>query len=1340
MAEISRLENQLSLLTEQLTQLNTTTKEQFKQAKLGGNYNPFSSAYAAPAYSTSMGLDGNEGAFRLDKARGRFNPFSHNRLDGYGESRLLYVSPQDRIRSDTNEVSEMGRKASGLGEALSGLKGMTMGSAAGQVVGAGIAAKLGGGMGAALSTLLVGGGMFAGGAVGAAAGAGAFKALAGTNQRIAANTVHKYMMENSFRFMNPNQSAGTTNPLGAGFGYKDSRELSRNIALMTDDTNLNVKTLMDLTKNFTEGDMMKGVNSTKDFTKRFKDLTETAKTMAYLLNDSIEDAGKFMSDMQLRGFDVSKLAKETAKMKNLSQFLGKDVGEVAQNTANYASNITAGTNMDYTNAFSNQTFSAELMTKIQDKFLKEGDKSFQPGYNIIKNMNGPEEAASVLGKVLTSSLIQEDSLMNVAMMASADYDLETDSFKTNSRKMEQFADMDLSPNEALVYGQKQIYNEYVNKMRTIDPDFEASQDLVMNKFFSNKQKLAGSMAGEDMLTGMKETINMVRKEAPDGLKGMTDSDILQSSTFNYDETTADLVAAAIKASEDGFAEGSRNRGLTALYTAEQKGKNTGFFGKIKQIGAGFGNAVAEVGMNLTSPIQDVADAAIKHGSDFLFGNKDFNYQNEFGMDKEFAQKYFGDSGGYVDPSKIGKDFYEEFEKGLKDAQKKGTVVSTLLLNEVSARAKVAVKESSAEGILSGEDYRVKRWTSKEDLGEYAKQHYDVIQQAAIDNQISDQMLAYVGQTKNMNQSQLKTVAPELKRLLEAYGGNETLAIAASEGGQEALDNALMSAANISKEDLQKMRESKDFTAFNTNAAVAEFSKGYAKQMEKTAGTTAMAWQGSASTMQSKSQSAAVEEKKSEPRDLLMGAIDLVKAGLPRASGESILNARMEAAGIEITPEMSQSEKEKLLFLKESAYEDNMKNLESYTETGSNKKFLELSEEEREKTINTYLSKIAGKDKLSKTEQATSASIKKNYDNIVKGNTINGFSFGLSGVHISEMDGAEASAKYNENNSSTIEELQKEAKIMDENTYNQSKLAHERAKGFVGSLKFEGKNADESAAAKEKFMDALYAGDSAQLERLAKEYGVSESWTMTGMRDLVGAKIDGTDTLALSVDPEAEKGARTKDANAFANRVRYDYEGTKSVLKLLGWEDEDIDKVSISDEKFDKTSFEAIEMNRQDMIDKSVASVAALGDAELTTLINSGLFSNAEIAALTIENGDGNNPFKVNGDGTYSFSGNNREGAARQLLQFASEEYDPGFDNNEQKSKEDGAKTDLNKASSDMLTSVEQAIGVMVEGTKIWTKGTREIAKEMGIDIPTATSSASGATSNLSLGGGGNRSI
>ena len=1326
MAEISRLENQLSLLTEQLAQLNTTTKEQFKQSKLGANYNPFSSAYAAPAYSPSMSLDGGgESPLRLDKVKGKFNPFSHNRIDGpiASTSNLLYVSPQDRIRSDTNQVSSAGRKVMGFAEAGSGLLGVSAGSAAGQIVGAGLAAKIGGWTGATLGTLLPGAGLFVGGAAGAALGAGAFKAVAGTNQRVAANSVHKYMMENSFRFMNPNQSAGTNNPLGAGFGYKDSRELSRGIALMTDDTNLNVKTLMDLTKNFSEGDLMKGVNSTKDFTKRFKGLTETAKTMAYLLNDSVEDAGKFMSDLQLRGFDMSKLTNQTAKMKNLSQFLGKDVAEVAQTAIGHASSSVAGTNMDFTVALGNQTYSTQMMNAINDSFLKEGNKSYEAGYNLIKNMNGPEDAAGVFGKMMNGALLQENNMMEAAQMAATVYDQETDTFSIDSRKLERFLSKGYTVNEAQDAGQKELYNEFVSKKRRKDPTFEASPDLVFNEYFANKQSIVGSMDSKDQLSIIRNLIESVRREAPDKMEGMSDKAVLKN--YGFDETSAEMIAAAIRVSKDGSLNQYENRGLTAEYTAKQKANSIGLVGEVKRFGAGVGNAVAGVGMAITAPFQNMADKAIKQGSDFLFGNKDFNYETEFGRDTDTVKKLFGDEKGYVDPSKMGEDFYEEFEKGLRDAQKKGTVVSKLLLNEVTTMAGSVVKSTSASKIMSGEDYQVQRWTSQEGLGDYAKKNYNEIQQTAVKNQISDQMLGYIGKTKNMNQDQLDASAPELKRLMEAYGGNEILAIAAYERGQEALDKSL---AEIAGDGLTKARESKDFTDFNSNPDIAEWSKAYVKDMEKTAGTSVTEWQGLASTIQSKSQSAIADPKKSSPKDLLMGAIELTSAGLPKATGETILDARLTAAGVKVTPEMSQSEKEALLSVAEGAYENNIKNLESYTKSGSNKELLNLTKEEREKTINAYLSQTAGKDKLSSAEQTMFNSVKSNYTNIVEGKSITGNSFGLYGVHLSEMNDVAASSNYGDMNSASLKEIMDEAIAMDEAAYMQVEGAQKHATTAVSALNFEGKNAEQTSDARQEIMKALRSSDLTKLESLGKEYMIDEH-SMEELRGLAGAKLTGSDINPLTLDLEKTKGEHAAKAQVLASQVRWNYKGAQSVLDKLGFTDEQIKAKSIGDDKLETTGVQAVEASRQALIDLGASGVAALNKADLTNLMNSGLFTEEEMYALSNEDGSGRNVLKANEDGTFSFSKNPSIEDARRIIEYASEEYDLGSNNTEQKDKEKegAAKTGINTATTDLLTTVENTTQVMIDSTRIMMEGMTTIANMTGVQLPTTASGGAGAT-------------
>ena len=1331
MADVSRLENQLSQLTEQLTKLNITTKEQFKQSKLGANYNPFSSAFAAPSYIPSMYLDGSPGnPVRLSRVKGKFSPFSHNRLDAVSEtSNLSYLGPQDRIRSDTNEVSALGRKVEGVSGAGAGILGASLGSKAGQVVGASVASKLiGGKLGLALGTLLPGVGGLAAGALGAAVGASAFKAVSGSNQRVSANAIHEYMMENSFKFMNPNQSDGTTNPLGSGFGYEDSRKLSREIPLMTDDLNLNVKTLMDLSKSFTEGDMMKGVNTTKEFSDRFKELTETAKTMAYLLNDSIEDAGQFMSDLQLRGFDTSKLANQSAKMKNLSQFLGKDVSEVAQTAVGHASNNVAGTNMSFTTALENQTYTTRIMSEISDSYLKRGDESYKSAYDLIKNMNGPEEAANMYAKVMQSTFLGDSHMQDQSLMAGLTYDLESDSFSFDKNKFDEFKKKDFTFGEGHEYAQRELVREYTKKKRVQDPDFQATPDLIYQEFFANRQRIVGSMDAQDQASVLQDSLAKMRKEAPDNLKNVSDRALL-TSTFGFDETTAEMAVAVMRKSSENFSDEYENSGRLAEYVAKQKANNTGLVGDIKRFGANVSNTVAGFGMELTSPIQNLADRMTKAGSDYLFGNKDFDYTKEFGIKDEVLKEYFADDEGRVDPAKIGKNFYEAFEKGLKDAQKKGMVVSELLLGEVSAMAKSVVKRTSAEDVLSGEDYNVQRWKSDSGLSEYAKQNYAVIQEAAVKNKISDQALAYVGITQNMTPDLLEKAAPELQRLMKAYGGNETLAIAAFEKGEGVVDQALK-AIDV---DIEGARERGDFTEFNRDENVSELSKNYAKEMETASGVKATEWQGTDRTIQSKSQAATTskdsKDEQGKTRALLMGAIELNKGGLPRATGESTLDARLDALGVEFTSEMSRSEKEALLYVSENSYNENIRGLESYTRWGTDKGFLELSEEERGKTVNAYLSQLAGQENLTWRQSRAYEVIRQNEDDIIKGK----FSVGSSALKSSNTGTVNpliTSSSYDEINSTTIEELKSEAKKADTKIVSEAIKAQELAKVLVDNVDFGDISASDKAKGKQKIMSALYSGDQAQIDLVKKEFDFTD-FEKQELTRLGSLKVGDTGLSLLGIDPEAYETKTQDQTQAAIAKTTAGHESAKLLLKDLNFSDDYINSVSLSSEEIEASSLAAVEAKKQDMLDRAADTIALLSDSDLTELLNNGSFSESELEALTSGASENRNSLIQNEDGLFSFNKDIDEKASAKLIaEYGLEEFKPGLSKEgTEEDKREEAKKELNDATAGLLESMESTTDVLIQGTDKLIKRQDELAQKLDIYIPSINNSGAPKSGN-----------
>lgn len=1333
MAEVTRLENQLSQLTEQLSKLNITTKEQFNRSKLGANYNPFSSAFAAPSYANPVYLDGNqENAIRLSKVKGIFNPFTHNRLDESSEtSALSYVSPQDRVRSDTNEVSAAGRKAEGIAGAGAGMLGASMGSTFGQIAGAGVASKLvGGKMGLALSTLLPGIGMFAGGALGATLGASAFGALSGSNQRVAANAVHQYMMENSFKFLNPNQSEGTTNPMGSGFGYEESRELSRSIPLLTDDLKLNSKTLMELTKSFSEGDMMKGINTTKEFTDRFKDLTETAKSMAYLLNESVEDAGKFMSDLQLRGFDMTKLTNQTAKMKNLSQFLGKDVTEVAQTAVAHASNNVAGTNMNFTTALENQTYTTRVMNEISDSYLKRGDNTYKAAYDLIKNMNGPEEAASVFGKVMNSAFLGDHGIQDQVLMASSTYDPDSDSWSFDPGKFSKFNEQDFSLNDGHQYAQRELIQEFTRKKRQKDPTFESTPDLIYQEFFANRQRVVGSMDMSQQGAVLQASVDAIRKEAPDKLKHMSDKTILQNSMFQFDETTAEMAVAVMRKSSENFANEYENSGRMAEFVAGEKANNVGFVGKIKQLGSSFGNQVAGVGMEATAPIQNLFERMTKMGSDYLFGNKDFDYQKEFGIKDDVLKEYFSDESGDIDATKIGKNFYETFEKGLRDAQRKGTVVSTILLEEVSAIAKSAVKRTSAGEVLSGEEYTVQRWLSDDGLSDYAKQNYNLIQQTAVSNNISDQALAYVGSTQNMTPELLKEAAPELQKYMEAYGGNETLAIAAFERGGDVVDKAL-EAAQV---DIEGARERNDFTEFNQNENVTELSKTYAAEMEKSSGVKSVEWQGTDRSIQSKNSAFTTgkdtEDSKENNRTLLMGAIELTRGGLPRADSESVVNARLDILGIEYTKDMTKQDKEAALYVTEGSYKENFKELEYYTKWGASKDYLKIPEEERRETVNAYISHLAGKDTLTKHEAEAFDILISNPEGVIQGMPIKG-----SAVVGSTEDGATVnslitSSSYDEINPASIKELEKAARDEDVKIQSDAIRAQWDAKILVDNVDFGDASSADKAEKKRQLMLALSSGDQAQLDIAMKELDLTDFQKQEFAR-LGALKVGDTGLSLLSIDPDAYATKNQDRVQTVAAKTKFDHDSAKLLLGDLGLSKEYIDSVSLTQDQIETVSLSAVAANKDFLIDLGATAISAFSDEELTELLNSGSFDETEITALTKDDGGGMNPVVINKDGSFSLNKNlSAKEAATVIAGYGMEQFRPGFTGEEdEETKGQEAKEGLTDAATDLIATMESTTGVMIDGTDKLIKRQEELARKLDLNIPIVHSSGSKSSGN-----------
>lgn len=1366
MSELLQLQNQLSALTEQLAELNKTTKEQYRKSKLGNKYNPFSSEYASTVSSSDLDITA-EDVVRLKQFKKRLNPFTNNRLDSdsINASRMMYLSPQERIRFDTRESERYARMGRGVAEVVAGAVGAKIGGGLGAAAGGAAALALGGLTGGALSLLLAGTGSFVGGGIGASMGAKAFNGLSGQNERASAGAIHKYMMENSFRFLNPTQSRGQNNPIGAGFGYKDSRELSRNITMMTDDTNLSAKTLMELTRSFSEGNLMKGVNNTKEFSKRFKGLAETAKKMAYLLNDSVEDAGKFMSELQIKGYDMSRIGTGIAKMKNLSQYLGKETSEVVQTAIEKAGANVAGTNNSFTTAVENQTYSSQLMSSIQDAFLKGNDPSYKTGYNVVQNLGGPEEAASVLDQITRSMLGGEKSSMtDQVVLAGAVYNAETKSFSYDAKKANDFMKMGLSAQEGFDYAQSALEQEYYSKMKEKYPDQKIDPMAGLSEFYSNKQSIIGDIESPDRLQMIRMAMDQFRKEPR--MANMSDQFLLTKG-MGLDETSANLIGVALRKSTDTFAAQYEDAGKTANYMAERRKDDTGLTGAIKKAGSKVMNDIATAGMVATNPITDFVDKVAKSGSDFLFGKKDFNAEAEFGVSSDVFSKYLSGPAGTVDIEKMGDNFYTEFVKGLEQAQKNGkSTISNILLTEMRNLRDGAARGDGGDGTLqgvttarsiaSGKDYLVSRWDSKDGLSGYNNTNYDKIKETAKKYEISDQTLGFIGQSHNLKPEDLETAAAKLQKYTKDYGGNETLAIAAYDAGQTAVDQKLAS-LGIDEQKIKEMRSNGNFSVLNGNTAVSQFSKDFMNLKAQEAKITESAYAGKSKTIQSKSTvSKSPAEIAAAPPQEIGTILAAVSNAISNKSSEGlkadgVIDARLKALGIEVKPGMSLAEKEALLAGGAKSFSPGIADLEAYVMSdkqalrkrelgdksdGKAKEFEALPVEERMKVINAYLSKTAADGATGTAyEKEMFKRVQSNYDEFQAGTnpkfnkeTVGAISSTSPRLKLftqyTKVDGESVDSGIKMIN---LDELSKIAEQADKDSVKTVTKAQKDAEKFLAKLKLDPKKATNPALAKQELTSALYSGDAARMEEVATKYGLSkkekEQMIRTGT-----LKVGDSDTFALSANASAIKDDNKNVAAAMINKTKFEYAAAQSLLSDLEFSDDEIDALSIPAAKLGKTTIDAIQANKGNLMKKAADKFATMSDAELNKVLAGGRFSTEEIGLLTKDNGDGKAGLTYK-DGAYSFApGVNKAALSEQMAEYARETWDAGNPEGKpikesQDDKGEGASKNLGKATDGMVSTMETTTDVMIEATKVLLAKQEALAKIVGVRIPTPQKSS-----------------
>lgn len=293
-------------------------------------------------------------------------------------------------------------------------------------------------IGSALGSGMIG--SLVGGAVGGAA-IGAVVDI-GVDQMKQNFAYNKYLLQNSYRFINPFESNNDRN--AAGFNRSERwdtanwlRKFNTKMKISDDDT-------MMLLQGFTEGDLLRDTSDVESFKKKMEQLTKSVKTMALSLNETYEEVVQTMADLKKAGLDTRDYKAIAGLGKITGSFTGQDAGNVVDYQTKLAKALANGTSLDINKTMSlvqgTESFLGYLYSEAEKN--QDTDENARLLYNRINNRGGVEGATSDYLQISKEMLGTNGTQFNVA--GAAFYDYKNGQWVFNKDRYEQYKNSDFN--------------------------------------------------------------------------------------------------------------------------------------------------------------------------------------------------------------------------------------------------------------------------------------------------------------------------------------------------------------------------------------------------------------------------------------------------------------------------------------------------------------------------------------------------------------------------------------------------------------------------------------------------------------------------------------------------------------------------------------------------------------------------------------------------------------------------------------------------------------------------------------------------------------------------------
>lgn len=609
--------------------------------------------------------------------------------------------------------------------------------------------------------------------LGVGMGAGAIAGLyvdAATDQIDRNNALKKYIYKNSGRFISSFES---NNDRGiSGFSREESADAANFVRKLNTEFYMSDDEMSSLLQSYTEGGLLKDAKDLDSFKEKMRTLTKSVKEGALILNETYDSIADLMAEMKKAGLDVKDFNGTAGLANILSGLTGGDASEILRNLVNYTINLNGGTGNDSDDTLSRvedtAVYMSEYLTQLEQN-KNRGDIE-ESNYNMIKNLGGPIEASKYINTQIEGMMDSQNFL--TAGMAFFDYDATSKSFNFNKESFNKFTNGNMSYRE--------MYENAENKFQEL---VDSGNGAAVNLWNTQGSMYLKNNLGDGQMTSLVSKV----------LSALTNDPELAANGFDYrtalsqmgisDASVQNLITGFIGFKGDN-PDLARQVNLQNLWQQQLAGQLANAPSISERVGAGW-EKFKEGATGWAVSVDNWAGERIQDISNWWNGTDKLpvRYDSTFNMKSDLKRISYDD---VVSGLSQTSDMISATRNSLVDLVDNGYSVDNNLYNYVNS------KYWSGDNTVQYGRSIISDWSK---VGDDLKENKDLIQNIALQNKISEIIVASLVKYKQVNPDNnldITKTSEELGQQLFNYGGNQQLAMAAAITGQSNVDKILNS--------------------------------------------------------------------------------------------------------------------------------------------------------------------------------------------------------------------------------------------------------------------------------------------------------------------------------------------------------------------------------------------------------------------------------------------------------------------------------------------------------------------------------------------------------------------